>query len=300
MPPRPLFAVSSLRRLIVNATTATGLLLALACLPWLVRMSLGPLLAAAVGTTLMVRWAVSRATREPVDPRHAPARMVANAALFGVLNTAVAFSFAAMVETGNLLTLAMSFFVLAIGFPAAFAFGIVFGLLLTIPVTTLMTALRKPSPSASDATALVTGLWMALVALLTIIIEPMGKPIYGVIMGPPSVAYLPLQLGVVAVVGTAGLALAGLAGQRWWSRIRFVQRADAGLIDGYSVADRTDDDRSAALPCLGDADAQCTMVLMRHAEPGQAGYRGESSWPVARVPDSWLLHPMLMVNDSNE
>lgn len=288
MPPAPLIASTSLRRLHLNVVTAVGFVMALVAMALILRMSLWPWIAASVGTAAMVRWTVAWATRVPSSRGQIIGRTLSIAAFMGVLNVGVAFSLASIAELGQPIGIALVPFAMVAGSPVGLSFGFMFGLWLCIPAAALMTTTTRPSPSASDLSIAVLGLWASCTAALCLLPEPGKHTIYDIAMGPPSAAYFPVLLAAITTVGALGTTLAVLGGGRWLERIYFVRQATKGERPHFSTTVIPEGHDVSGLPVLGGDEATCTHALMRHEQTGET-YRGTAfSRAIARFPGSWL------------
>lgn len=291
MPPAPIVASTSLRRLYINVATVVGFLMALGAMSLLLRMTLAPWIAASAGTAVMVRWTVAWVTEAPSPGGQIFGRTIGIATFMGILNVGVAFCLAALAGIGPPLDFSLAPLIMVVGSPAGLGFGCAFGMWLCIPTAALTTATTRPSPSATDLSVVVLGLWALCTAALSLVPVPGAHTIYEIRMGPPSSVYRPVLLTSVAVVATLGATLAVFAARRWHARISFVRQAAQGEHEGFSTAAIAEGQDVRDLPRLGGDDDSCTHTLMKREQTGEA-YRGTLlRRAIARFPGAWLERP---------
>lgn len=290
MPPAPLIAPSAHRPLVLHAATAAGLLMAMAALAHLIGVRTAPWLAASIATALMVRLTVAMVTRAGLSPDRRIGPTLGWSMAMGVANTPVAFVAASIVTNAEPSMIPMAFVATVMGAHLGLGLGLMFGLLLCVPVAMLMRTRRHPSADASDTLLLGVGVWLAAVALLSGLIGPpvvdplfpMGK--YGVPFRSP---VLPMLVSISTGLGSL-LALA--AGWRRAARRRWVAAVARGELDRWRITEAPALRQGLdALPGLGGSPPDCDHLLCRSEDPGQGAYRrAETGWPVAWVPRSWI------------
>jgi hypothetical protein len=294
MSPASLVPASSLRSVLMLVTAAACLVMGMVAISWVIRLPSIQWLAASLATAIMGGLTVWLATRSLVPPGATVGRTVGWALLLGLANVPVSFLAASLVERFELQTLVLAMMATFVGAPFGLALGLLFGVLLCVPVAAFMRAWQQPSPDASDASLAVSGLWLALVASFVVMLDwPSIAP--GV--DPWSARnHDPLRVWMLLttawVLAGMGMALAAAAAVRRATRRRFITRVARGLHPAWRLADAPLAHERAGLghlPCLGSTLAACEHLLLRCECPGDGAYRrAATEWPVAWVPHAWL------------
>lgn len=277
-------------------TAAACLLMGMVTISWVIRLPSAQWLAASLATALMGGLTVRLATHGSVPVRASIGRTVGWAVLLGLLNVPVSFLAASLVEGFELQTVTLAVMATFVGAPFGLVLGLLFGVLLSVPVAAFMRAWDRPSPDASDASLAVSGLWLAVVAGVVVLLDwPTIDPeldLWTAHDRDPLRAWL--LHSTAWVLGGLGMTLAAAASLRRAVRRRFVTRVARGLVPGWRITEAPpahEPDRAALahLPCLGGTTADGDHLLLRCECPGDGAYRrAASEWPVAWVPRSWL------------
>jgi hypothetical protein len=294
MSPASLVPASSLRSVLTLVTAAACLVMGMVAISWVIRLASIQWLAASLATAAMGGLTVWLATRSPLSPGASIGRTVGWALLLGLANVPASFMAACLVEDIELQMFVLALMATFIGAPFGLGLGLLFGVVLSVPVAAFMRAWQRPSPDASDASLTVSGLWLALVAGLVVMLDwPRIDPeldLWSAHAGDPLRS---LVLRTAAwVLGGTGMALAAAAGLRRAARRRFIARVCQGLVPAWKIAEAPPaPDRSALgdLPRLGGTLADCEHLLLRCEHTGDGAYRrAASEWSVAWVPRTWL------------
>lgn len=217
-PVDPLLPFAIVRRLLPLVGGAAGLLFGMVALPWMLRLSTGQWLAAALATAVMCASAVARAMGRP--ERAGLLRTLLVAVGFGLLNAPVAF-LATSVAGGEIVNaIPMAATAAVVGAPFGAALGLGFGLAVSEPVRRFVVVLRAPTPDGLDRCVAVAGLWLALAAALLVAVDPREGWRHGWAALSPGIE--PLQVlvtqGLAVALGVSGLALAMAAVRRRMNR----------------------------------------------------------------------------------
>jgi hypothetical protein len=283
-----------LRSVLTLVTAAACLVMGMVAISWVIRLSSIQWLAASLATAAMGGLTVWLATRSPLSPGASIGRTVGWALLLGLANVPASFMAACLVKDIELQTFVFALMATFIGAPFGLGLGLLFGVLLSVPVAAFMRAWQRPSPDASDASLTVLGLWLALVAGLVVMLDwPRIDPELDLWSAHDADPLRSLVLRTTAwVLGGMGMALAAAASLRRAARRRFITRVARGLVPSWRLAEAPPTPDCAALghlPCLGGTLAECEHLLLRCERTGEGAYRrAATEWPVAWVPLTWL------------
>lgn len=248
-----------------------------------------PWLAASIATALMVRAAVSLATRRIGEPDTSSAPTMIWCLVMGALNVPVAFLAAIMATAPSTGAPLIAMVATIVGAPLGLILGLVFGAVFSTPTTRLAHALLHPSDDGNDALLVRVGLWLVVVALLSLVVfQPVDNPFYP--LWPTHSRPQPMLFYVVCC-GQIGLGaiMAGLAIWRRKDRLRWIVAVARGETAQWHLEPLTGEPGLEALPILGATTSECGHVLLRTEDPGQGSYRhAQTRWPVARVPSAWV------------
>lgn len=296
MSPDPLVPRSSLRHVLSLLIAGAGLVMGMVAIPWIVRLEGAQWLAASLATAGMCGLTVQLATRNPARSGGGLSRTVPWAVLMGLANVPVSFLAASAALGPDPHMIPMAGLASIVGAPFGLGLGLLFGLVLSVPVGAFVRAWQRPSPHATDFMLVVGGAWLAIaVGLASILETPTIRPEATLLSGgtdPSQSAVLHL---FAWVLGTLGLGLAIAAGLRQAARRRFVARVARGLVPEWRLAEAPPQRAHLEhLPCLGEIVDECEHLLMRCESSGDGAYRrATTEWPVAWVPPTWVSRALL-------
>lgn len=288
MPPAPLVSRSALRPLVLHACTLAGLVMGMTAMGQLIGNQPAPWLAASIATAVMVRAAVSLATRRTREPDTSSAPIMTWCLVMGALNVPVAFLAAIMVTTPSTAAPLVAMVATIVGAPLGLLLGLLFGAVLSTPATRLAHAVLYPSDDGSDALLVRVGLWLMAVALLSLVVfQPTNEPFYPLWLSesrPQPMLFYVLCWGQVGL----GAVMAGLATLQRRNRRQWIEAVARGESTRWCLGELTNEPGLGSLPMLGGTASECGHVLLRREDLGPHGYRhAQTQRPVARVPSAW-------------
>lgn len=291
MSPDPLIPLSSLRSILDLVVAAAAPVMGMAAIPWVVRLETGPWLAASLATAGMCGLTVRLAARFPASSGGGLGRTLGWALLFGLANVPVSFLAASSVHEPDLAVVPLAMLATIVGAPFGLGLGLLFGLVLSVPVAAFVRAWQRPSPDATDFVLVVCGVWLMLaVGVAALLQTPINPPevVLWQVEVDPAQAWM-LQ-AIAWLLGVVGAALAIVAGVRQLARRRFIARVARGLEPTWRLGEAPHPCAELErLPCLGQIVEGCDHVLLRREHAGESAYRSATSeWPVAWVPRAWL------------
>ena len=293
MPPSPLLTIVGLRKLVLHAATAAGLMLGLVVMGSLFEVRGAPCVAAAITTAFMVRTTVALTMRNADRVSVQAARVMGWAALMGVLNAPACFLAAGIVDHPSIELLPMTLMAGVFGLPWGLSLGLLFGMVLALLVFAVEHAQHHATPTALDRGVMLVGVWLAVLSVVVLAMrwvaaeEPIGRLLFG---GHSSRNMLP---AAVVLAASAGVLLIALGAWRQFARRRWVQRVASGQVPGWQLVDATPDDiDDEMLPSLDTCPSGFAQLLLHQEVAGNGAYRRtQTERRIALVPSWWSDSP---------